>query len=227
MNGYDENILYAIRNFTPVRRIGKISSSDLEEARSRVPNSILALVENEGLLGFHDDLFRMCDPRIMAEVLALVFKSDSEFRHGHCCCIGYTAFGDLYLWSNELLITRVSLAEGFVFCTKLTNPDWPDPASIESFAATIIPEREFADFEDVNGEPMYDRCKDFHGRLEMDECYGFFPALSISGIAGPGRSIENIKRVKALEHFAILAQLTDFHLAKPSMEGVVPVRPIA
>ena len=51
--------------------------------------------------------------------------------------------------------------------------------------------------------------------LELGECYGFFPALAMGGAP----KLENLKRVKALVHFAFLAQLQPFtlmdYLARP------------
>jgi hypothetical protein len=78
---------------------------------------------------------------------------------------------------------------------------------------------EETDFVDQYGEPLYRGCQEKYGRLEPGECYGFFPALAISGIFGPHRTIENIRRVKAMEHFAILAQLDAFQLARVGAEG--------
>jgi len=88
------------------------------------------------------------------------------------------------------------------------------------------PMEEFADFLDIMGNPMYAACQKAHGKLEPGECYGFFPALAISGVFGPFRRVENIKRVKALEHFTILAQMDTFHLVRLAPEGYAPVRPI-
>ena len=73
---------------------------------------------------------------------------------------------------------------------------------------------------------MYERCQAMHGHLEAGECYGFFPALAVVGIGSPFRRVENIQRVKAMEHFAILAQMGDFHLMKTVPGGVAPVRRI-
>ena len=49
-----------------------------------------------------------------------------------------------------------------------------------------------------------------HGKLEPGEAYGFFPALQLGG----AYRIENLRRVRAAEHFAILAQLEPFKLTR-------------
>ncbi len=46
------------------------------------------------------------------------------------------------------------------------------------------------------------------GPLEPGECYSFFPALALGGPARP----ENLRRVPAREHVALLAQLGEIQL---------------
>jgi hypothetical protein len=43
------------------------------------------------------------------------------------------------------------------------------------------------------------------GPLKPDEMYGFVPAVALSGSA----TLANLQKVKAVEHLAILAQLTE------------------
>lgn len=73
---------------------------------------------------------------------------------------------------------------------------------------------------------MLRRCIAAHGRLALGECYGFFPALDLAGLESPFRRVENIRKVRALEHFAILAQMQPFFLRKMGPEGNVRVRQI-
>jgi Domain of unknown function (DUF1851) len=49
-----------------------------------------------------------------------------------------------------------------------------------------------------------------HGALEPGEVFGFFPALQLGG----AYAVENLKRVRAAEHFVILAQLERFKLTR-------------
>jgi hypothetical protein len=83
----------------------------------------------------------------------------------------------------------------------------------------------YEEFDSLD-QPMFDRCVAAHGPLERGECYGYFPAVATVGLDSPMRRLENIRRVKALEHFAILAQLGTFHLMKLERGAYVSVRPI-
>lgn len=223
---YHDDIEYALSTFNTKRRLSSLDENAISKLSDGIPPSLLEFISSESRTEFHDGLFRMCNPLEFQPILALIFRSDRDLRHDECRVIGYTAFGDLYVWSNRIFRVRIALAEGLVFSTRLVNPGMPAPQSIDGFAAGMIPDRENADFEDVDGLPLYNRCQAMHGPLEDDECYGFFPALALSGIAGPSRVVENIRRVKALEHFSILAQLTMFNLAAPRGGEIILYRPI-
>jgi len=64
------------------------------------------------------------------------------------------------------------------------------------------------DFEDDAGKPLFKRAARKLGSLEIGECYGFVPALALGGIA----DIARLKRQKAPEHFAIVAQTMEYNL---------------
>ncbi|MER0240400.1 T6SS immunity protein Tdi1 domain-containing protein [Fulvimarina sp. MAC8] len=94
-------------------------------------------------------------------------------------------------------------------------------------AASILPfQQDDVDFSDYLGEPMFSPCVERYGAPTMDECYGFFPALAIAGLDSPTRSVDHIKRVKALEHYTFLAQLDTFYLTRIGPSGFESVRPI-
>ncbi len=61
---------------------------------------------------------------------------------------------------------------------------------------------------DENSKPLFPSALKTLGRLEFGECYGFVPARALGGEA----KLENLQRMRALEHFSILASLGRFHL---------------
>jgi hypothetical protein len=132
------------------------------------------------------------------------------------------------------MLVRIDLPTGMVFSRALAPTVFknlaPAPRSTmdpNRIAAGLLPvDKDEADYLDVSGEPMYDRCCELYGAPDSGECFGFFPALAIGGISGPARRVENIKRVKALEHYALLAQLDTFYLTKLGPQGFEAVRPI-
>ncbi|AZO78069.1 hypothetical protein BLM15_10960 [Bosea sp. Tri-49] len=158
--------------------------------------------------------------------MALIFKDDKEFHHRSCHVVGFTAFGTLWCWSDQYLDFKIDLPFSLVYCDSLTMPGWKPTASADHIASGIVPDREDADFLDNAGEPMFDRCVEAYGRPSSTECFGFVPALAIAGAFGPLQRVENIKRMSALEHFTILAQLEQFHLVVPGPDDIIPVRAI-
>ena len=59
-----------------------------------------------------------------------------------------------------------------------------------------------------NSKPLFTRALRKCGALEFGECYGFFPALGLGGLG----VLSELRRVRALEHFAIIAQLEPIEL---------------
>ncbi|MGO4126448.1 GAD-like domain-containing protein [Inquilinus sp. YAF38] len=221
-----KDIIYSIKELGPARQIRAATSNELQRARKILPSPLVDMFEEIGFCSFADGLFYTCHPDEMRSIISLVFGIDPNFSYNDCHVIGYSAFGDFYIWSDKYYNFNIDLAEGFVFCRALTVRDWKPIATPEHMAAGFFPDIEMIDFVDQYGVPLYRRCQEKYGRLEPGECYGFFPALAISGIFGPHRTIEYIRRVKAMEHFAILAQLDAFQLARIGVDGAEPVRPI-
>ena len=221
-----DNLQFALDNYGPVEKIRNADAAETSRLREFIPAPIPEFINEVGYCSFHGGLFKMCNPDTMRSVLALVFGADSQFDHRHCHVIGFTAFGQLHVWSNTYRSFFVDLYESFVFCRALTLPKWAPTATLEQSISNMIPDSDDADFLDFQGIPMFSRCVEKLGPLDADECYGFVPALAVVGIDSPLRRIENVRRVKLMEHFAIIAQMQTFHLMKLVPEGVERVRPI-
>ena len=100
----------------------------------------------------------------------------------------------------------------------------PDP-NLVARGAILSYDDQF-DFLDHKAEAMLARCIAAHGPIALGECYGFFPALARIGTQSAMRRVENIRRVPAIEHFAVLAQAQPFHLTKVGPSGIEEVREI-
>ena len=61
---------------------------------------------------------------------------------------------------------------------------------------------------------MFDRCVKNLGPLEFGEVYGFVPSLGLTGFNTRSRVVENVRRLRALEHFSMIAQLQPFRLIR-------------
>lgn len=156
----------------------------------------------------------------------MAFRKDRQFDPNACHVVGYIAFGVLHCWHDAFYDFTVELPLGAVYCRALTVSNRSVSASPDHMASGMLPDREDADFLDALGESMFERCVERHGPLQDAQCYGFVPALAISGAFGPMHHIEQIKRMTALEHFSILAQLDQFHLMAVTPTDIVSVRRI-
>ena len=222
-----ENFAYYLKNYAPEFPSGRPS----QERRARIADllkpSLAQFINQHGFVSFHGGLFRLCDPDEVRPVLELIFRGDKDFTSTDCHVVGYTAFGVLQCWSDRYRAFQIELPLGTIYCSALTKVDRAAPtATDDHIASGLVLDREDADFLDAAGEPMFDRCVAAHGRPTTSECFGFVPALAMSGAFGALHRVENTKRMSAIEHFAILAQLQQFHLVAVGREDIVPVRPV-
>ncbi|MGL4320816.1 MAG: GAD-like domain-containing protein [Paracoccaceae bacterium] len=211
------------------------SVEDLAYMSERLPPRLVEFMEYSGKAIYQDGAVTVCNPREMAPILAMIFKADPDLSHKDCTVVSYSAFGDLKLWSGQHRNIGIRLAEGELQSIALAPVEFapglvpkaktpPDPNRVA--AGTIKYKLEHAEFLDYAGEPMFARCLSTHGRLALGECYGFFPALALVGMESPMRRVEQIRKVRALEHFAILAQMQPFILTTVGRNGVERLREI-
>lgn len=223
----DENFQYLLNKFGPPKDLTPLSTDQRQAMSGYLPPSYMAYLEKFGLGSLHNGLFWLCDPEQFRPLLALIFGADKELHHKTVHVTGYSAFGELTCWSDSYYDFSIDLVLGQIFCPALL-PDFETPvASKNHIASSLLAKPDYIDYLDINGEPMFDRCTEMHGPLEPGECYGFFPALALAGgFYSPSRRVENIKRVKALEHFTILTQLQSFKLVQLAPEGYAPYRDV-
>lgn len=212
-----------------------LSEEDLTKIKNLLPPSLFEIFRRYGTASCFNGLFKTCNPIDFRQVLAMIFKADPDFNHEDCSVVAHTAFGYLHIWSRTFGIVEIDLPKGLVFCQHLAPTEFtnlPEPAVIRQptddfFSLSILPfSREESDYLDYNGKPMYKPCQIKHGILANDECYGFFPALSVCGISNTSLRVENIKKVKTREHFSLIAQLGNFYLVKVGQLGFEAIREI-
>ena len=201
-----------------------------------LPSSFMNFLRAYGLGDYFDRKVQYCDPAEFSPILALVFGADSDFSHKDCFVVAHSAFGRLICWSERHDHFEIDLVDLRLTSSKRAPTKFILPPGFEKRERSSDPNilarsllvsdcRDYEEF-DAQGKPMFDRCIASYGRLERDECYGYFPAIATVGLDSPIRRLENIRRVKALEHFAILAQLGTFHLMKLERGQYTVIRPI-
>ena len=197
---------YMVGKFGVPAHAQKVDPETLSDMSGKLPSTLLAFWKTYGLGLWLGGKFQFADPLRYAPVVETVLSGDAELSPAQTHVYGYSAFGELYLWSETHQRLRISLpdlsaAGGF------TDADWtpsdPDIAIIPTLA--MLDHDENANrHEDTPDAPlMFKRTRNKLGEVTLGEVYGFVPALEFGGIA----RLESVRRVSALEHFSFLAQL--------------------
>jgi hypothetical protein len=191
--------------FDPVERV---SAADIEPYRGKLPESLLTLWMECGRGSWLGGRFQFCDPARYHSILDLVFGADPDFSSRDCLPYGFTAFGELLIWSQRHQDVAIDLRMGWVTALSMGSHD-PAPDDLVIATATLpMLDGTAGDMVDDHGKPLFDRAVAKLGRLSLGEVYGFVPALALGGAV----NLKSLKRVSALEHFTILAQSTGFVL---------------
>ncbi|OLY48254.1 T6SS immunity protein Tdi1 domain-containing protein [Bartonella apis] len=217
--------MFSEKNRLPIDSL--LLSPDVSSRMHEIfPHSFAQFLDAFGFCSFFNRGFQLCDPDDMRSISALIFGTDKDFYHKDVHVYGYSAFGVLYCWSNKLNYIRIDLINCRIFCGYLVYKQ-EVKASLDHMASGLLPPRDSIEYFDYYNEPLLERCIERYRMLNCGQCYGFFPALAL---VGGGESfmnkIENIKKVEAREHFAILSQLAAFTLTGMSNEGYVNARNI-
>lgn len=215
-----------------------LTRGQMEFFEAHFPQSYVDFLIKYGLGAYFSKGWWFVDPQEYRSILALIFQADPLFNHNSFHIVGYSAFGKLTVWSEEhfqvdidLLkyeVTSQALAPSVFGGPVFDPPDNPRPISAETQIGNIIPyddnARECWDYP--TDQKMFSRCVRAYGALERGECFGFFPSLGATNFNSKYRTVENVKRVSALEHFAIIAQLKPFSLVRSNMGSQETVRQI-
>ncbi|MCG2639106.1 MULTISPECIES: GAD-like domain-containing protein [Bradyrhizobium] len=189
----------------------RISPEEAARYADRVPQALIRFWREHGRGAYFDGLYWLCDPAPFDAVLDLIFRNDDEFNPSDMTVIAYTAFGYLKVWHRRRRQMSVSLLLSSVFNPpasswhdRVTGQPFSEDYSVSAFASTRKSESDRDDLELLAAAAA--RC----GALEPGEVYGLFPALQLGG----AYAVENLKRVRAAEHFQILAQIDRFKLTR-------------
>ena len=201
----------------------RIDESRLRELRPLLPADLAALYEQYGLFTLREGRLQLCDPLEFAGILALIFKSDVQFIHQNCYVFAYTAFGVLYCWSDQLALIIVDLISGHVTSRGALGKIKKGAKIDNQIYVPFGLSDQALDLADEDNKPLFSESVKQLGLLEIGECYGFVPTLALGG----AQRLENLKRVRATEHFSIVAQTLEFQLVDIQGYGEATVlRPV-
>lgn len=209
---------------------------NLAYMRDRLPPRLSEFLAQTGHSVFGNAV-TLCPSRQFAPVLAMIFKADKDLDHRDCTLVSYTGFGELGIWSDRHGVVFVDLAAGEVRCRSLAGASFTPKISLPKpvgkpndpnriARGTIFYRSDSMDYFDWQGQNMLTETLRVLGALELGECYGFFPALGLAGTESRARSVENLRRVQAFEHFTMLAQLQPFYLTSIASGRIEKVREI-
>ena len=210
MTKINAGFAYCIKKFGPPVGGEPVSTDICEAYRNRVPASLLDFWTEYGSGLWLDGKFQLVRPDRYQGLVNLILQGDSDFPSNEAVLIGYTAFGQLLVWNNKNYFLQLDLVRQYAYTdhTDTTHPVLDADRALPSFLNSLDSNAyDFFEATDA-AKPLFARAVKKCGKLEYGECYGFVPAV---GLGGRG-VLEAVQRVRALEHFAILAQLGPIEL---------------
>lgn len=177
-----------------------------------VPNLLRELWRTHGFGTCYRGLIQFCDPKEFAPNVEEVFGDDPDFKPSESAAFAHTAFGTVFVWNARWGLVRIDLPRQRVVPYHGDGPpediDWDRQMS--SGLASIGPSTvaPFPDERDGKGQLLFDRAVQTLGPLQFGEVYGLFPALGLGG----AYNLKSLRRVRAPEHFSMLAQIGPFEL---------------
>jgi hypothetical protein len=192
-----------------------LSPARLAELRALLPDELVDFMTVYGECSLDSGLINVCDPIAYAGLSKQIFGKDRDFGKATSSLYAYSAFGSLFFWNQMFGLHTVSLLSGVVVCASLTANTLNKATHHRHIYVAFGMSRDALDAVDENGKPLLARAVKKLGPLEIGECYGFVPLLSLGGM----RRLENLKRLKAREHFSIAAQSMQLRLVDARQYG--------
>ncbi len=176
----------------------------------RTPSSLRDFWEQCGVGFWLDGRFQFCQPDRYQPILDMILANDPDYPPAESTLLGFTAFGKLLIWHNKQYLLNVDLVNKIAYTNHLSpkHPILPPERSVASALSFVSePSYDFLEHTD-SAKPLFARALKKLGPLAYGECYGFFPAMGLGGLG----VLSELRRVRALEHFAIIAQLDPIEL---------------
>jgi len=217
-----KNFQYSLKKFGEPITYANPTDAELASWSGIVPEPLIDFWRLYGWTSFLKGQLWLPNPRDFDPLMETLFAGDPQIDYRTCHLIAYSAFGSLYIWSEEFNVINLELPHGWVLCGTITAND--PKGNLDNLATFPF----FGDIKtaynsvDEDSKPLYSRAVKKYGALEPGECFGFVPALVLGGSG----NLDEIKRVKALEHFIFIAQLQPLTLMKWEGTNMMPVREI-
>lgn len=205
MNG---NFDYFLENFGPLFDQTIPKSAQTKKFHGKLPDQLLSYWEKFGWSGFKDGLFWITDPDQYAVVVDAWLENMEGRKNDTYHAIARSAFGKIFLWGEA---TGQTITINPLFSQIVITPADEDMQSEPDLIVSVFfgtQTEDYLDFEDAKEKPLFKKALKKLGRLASDEMYGFEPALCIGGMP----KLENLAKVKMVEHLMLLAQLGEIEV---------------
>ena len=208
MNKFFDNF-YNFKGFGPAIKATMPTQETFEFFKGKLPDRLLEYWQEYGFCGWGNGIFWIVNPQDYHEILQ-IWLEGTEFAEREkngldkYYVIGRGAFGDLIVWGKTSgQSIDVNSNFGMIFPTDYSEKlkERGEERSIDLFFA--VRRKESFDQKDINEKPLFERALKNLGPLEADEMYAFVPALALGGV----NKLENLQKVKAIEHLNFLAEL--------------------
>ncbi|MEM5514208.1 GAD-like domain-containing protein [Pseudoalteromonas sp. AS84] len=208
MNEYFDDF-YNYEGFGPSIKASIPNQETLDFYKDRLPERLIEYWKEYGFCGWGDGIFWLVNPSEYHDILqtwlqGTEFAKREEQGIDSYYVIGRSAFGDLIVWgSTSGQSIDINSNFGMLFPTDNSTDLEEDgeTLTVDLFFATMS--KDPLDEKDVDEKLLFERACKKLGPLEFDEMYAFVPALALGGT----NKLENLKKVKVIEHLNFLADL--------------------
>lgn len=202
----DESFEIFMETFGPAQSQTPYRDDSAGLITRQLPTNLIDFWREVGWAGFSNGLVWSTNPDYFSPAVESWLGESAVYKQDDYVVIARSAFGEMYLWG---LNSGANISIDPLYCTITTSPpnarvmQGKKEIAMGSFFATK--DKESFDFDDINEKALFKRAVKKLGLLEPDEMYAFEPALSIGGLA----KLENLVKVKMVEHLVLLSQLAD------------------
>jgi hypothetical protein len=177
----------------------EVPVSSIERYEAKLPNQLLEYWAEHGWCGYGNGIFWLVNPQEYDGVVASWIEGTEFEQRDSYHLIARGAFGDLYFWGEE---TGFTLKIASIYSRCVIHDFRPTPEQLDRKMQDFIASR---NVDSNNFEDLFEPARKQLGTLRHDEMYGFVPALMLGG----SETVDNLKKVKAVEHLIILSQLAE------------------
>jgi hypothetical protein len=202
----DESFAYFYNDegFGPAMQTQPVPTEKIAKFRGKLPDQLLKYWELYGFSGYGKGLFWLVDPDEYEPALEAWIGDTPFMEKDAYYVIARSAFGELFLWGTKSgPSVKIKCNWGMLFPTDRTEKIKIGQADFLARMFFEVKDKPSLDQKDHLEKPLFERALKALGSLAPDEMYGFEPALALGGTA----DIKNLRKVKAVEHLVMLAQL--------------------